>query len=263
MNSDKYYTDLKQANVLIGGIISEVEKKAVDEFTHVNYVGALNTLNKQKQKIERMLAIHKFVRLSKDIFKKMLDSKGSKSIEEIHVVKDYETPLTIAKKYNMGLSDLYRLNNKTSSEITTGTKIIVKAETTGSLSKTYEGINTFGSQEGMKVLGTDVSNGLDAGVDGDLGVLEPEKTLEQGVKNRLQTKQGEYPLEDDFGLEELVGTDFPSELIESLGIAKMSSQLLQDRRIEAVNNIKVESRQNGKIFTGNVSVVNNKTLDIN
>lgn len=262
MDANTYYSYLEKALLKLNEAIETIEKKSTDEFDSVDYSTVLNSLYKFRRQIVGMQNIHKFHKLSKESFIKKAENKTSNKIEISHTVKDYETPLSIASKYDVSLEDLLEINNLTSSEITAGTIIKVEVESGDDLTQVYNDIPTFGSQEGDLVLGKDAKINLDVDEDGDLKVLDPEETIKQGIISRLSSKTGDYPLDDTFGLDNLVGSEFPSSLLVNMAMMKISTQLALDSRIKSLNSIEVTKSQNEVDFQINVTAVNNKSLDI-
>ncbi|MHB8841002.1 MAG: LysM peptidoglycan-binding domain-containing protein [Candidatus Aquicultor sp.] len=244
--------------------IVSVLNNMTDEYDTTNYAAMLNDLNNTRRNILKMLAIHKFMRLSREAFFAKSESPTSQKINTTHTVSQFETPTGIALKYKMTLEDLLKKNNITTTEFTPGLVLKVELDDnggTGELSKVYEDIPTFGSQEGILVLGKDTGNDLKC-VDGDLKILEPEDTVAQGVMNRLMTDSLSYPYEDEFGVRSLVGSELPFELIQGMYLLEINNQLNLDKRIESIESISVERVGNGITISGVVQAINNTTVNI-
>ena len=260
----EYYKQLDEALRQIDLAIVDVERSMTDEYEATNYPAMLSDLNNTRRNILKMLAIHKFMRLSKEAFIAKSESPSSQKINITHTVSQFETPTGIAIKYRMTLEDLLKKNNITTSEFEAGLVLKVELDDnggTGELSKVYEDIPTFGSQEGILVLGKDTGNELKC-IDGDLKILEPEDTVSQGVMNRLMTDSLSYPYEDDFGVRSLVGSELPLELIQGMYLLEIGNQLDLDKRIESIENLSVERAGNGITISGVVQAINNVMITL-
>lgn len=262
--ANEYYKQLDEALRQIDLTIVDVERSMTDEYAATNYKTMLNDLNNTRRNILKMLAIHKYMRLSKEAFIAKSESPSSQKINITHTVSQFETPTGIALKYKMTLEDLLKKNNITTTEFTPGLMLKVELDDnggTGELSKVYEDIPTFGSQEGILVLGKDTGNDLKC-VDGDLKILEPQDTIAQGVMNRLMTDSLSYPYEDEFGVRSLVGSELPFELIQGMYLLEINNQLNLDKRIESIESLVVERAGNGITISGVVQAVNNITVTL-
>lgn len=262
MDATQYYNDLNKALVLVDGVIAETEAKATDEFAKVNYSKILNDLNKYRQLITKLLAVHRFMRLSKKGFMKNADQKTPKKIELEHTVKGFETPGKIAQAYNVSVESILKKNNITTETLTPGEVIKIEVENSETMQQVFEDIPTFGSQEGDLIYGHDVSNDLEVGEDGDLEILSNQATLAQGANNRLKTISGKYPLEPDFGIPEIAGTTLPQELLNGLLKLKIVAQFTADKRIREITDIQIEQDQNAINISGSMIAVNNKKLEV-
>lgn len=260
MTIKHYYNNLQTALREVELSIREMEVMVTDEYTSINYSKILTELNNFRRKIVLLLNVHKFMRLSRESFE--LKTMGNKkNIEVTHIVKDYETPLIIANKYNMSLDELLKKNNLKSYEITPGKEISVEINYTNNITKTYEDIPTFGSHEGDLLFGSDLPNKLEVDSRGDLRLLTPVETLSQGILNRALTKAGSYPLEADFGIS-IPENRLPSELVNVMHMLKVHLQLLLDKRIKDVKNLSSIKQGNKLSIKLQLKTVNNITVNV-
>jgi hypothetical protein len=260
----EYYTQLGEALRQIDLAIVDVQRSMADEYDAINYTQMLADLNNTRRNILKMLAVHKFMRLSKEAFIAKSVSPTSQKINITHIVSAFETPTGIALKYKMTLEDLLKKNNITTSEFEPGLVLKVELDDnggTGEMTKVYDDIPTFGSQEGILVLGKDAQNDLKC-VNGDLVILEPQDTVAQGVMNRLMTDSLAYPYEDEFGVRSLVGSELPLELIQGMYLLEITNQLNLDKRIVSIDNLTVERAQNGITIHSEMQALNNITVVI-
>jgi LysM repeat protein len=263
MTTTEYYIELESALKQVDLAIVDVENSMSHEYENANYVAILNELNATRRSILKMLSINKYMRISKEAFLAKSETSTQK-IDTLHTVKQFETPIGIAVKYNMRLEDLLKKNNITTADIVAGIELKVEIDDSagaGVLTKIYEEIPTFGSQEGLLVLGKDVTNELKYS-NGDLTVLMPEQTVAQGILNRVMTNSGDYPYENDFGVTSLAGSELPNELIEGMALLEIESQIKLDKRISSIEQLTVTRNQNAIAITGILQTINNITIEL-
>lgn len=256
----EYYRNLEGSLRIIDLAIVDLERSMTDEYDTTNYSKTLCDLNNTRRAILKMLAVHKFMRMSKEIFIKQTLGSGQMQ-ESIHIVKQYETPVGIALKYNMSLEDLLRKNNVTTTEIEAGMTLRVNVNQEA-FTKIYEEIPTFGSQEGLLVLGKDVSNNLQCDDIGDLNILTPGETVAQGILNRLTCKAGSYIFEENFGVRNDNSGDLPTELSEEMFLQEVKSQLKFDNRIVEIENLLSVKEQTTLKVRGLFTAINNVLIEL-
>ncbi len=259
MSTNKYYYNLETAETEIERLIAKVTP--TDEYDSVNYSQLLFNLNNSLFEIRKMKNMHKFFKLSKEDFIRQIDSEVLKQQQSIHTVREYETPLTIAEDYNISLDELLKINNASITDFTPGATIKVPV-TNETRIRIFENIPTYGSHEGSKVLGNDLPNELRADTDGDLLVLDNYDTLKQGILNRITTKQGNYPLEPDFGIDNYVGSDQPEELSGALRTTSIIAQIEQDARIEKITEYSETQKNNSTLYSIKVSTITNEEVSL-
>lgn len=259
-NINDYYRNLENALKNIRLLIMQVEGKITDEYDlTTNYSDILNQLYGTERAINNMLTIHKFQGFAKDEFIAVNSSSNTNIVILEHTVKAWETASSIAKLYNVDLADLLQMNNITSDEIIQGLILKVNvSKNTLQQNATTKNVPVYGSRIGQKIYGYDWPNELQATADGgDIKVLEPLDTLVQGIKNRLTTRTGDYPLEDDFGVD-LVGSEVPQNLREGLLIIEATEQLLQDQRVDNIQSMTASSKNNSVSFEATINAVKGK-----
>ncbi|MDQ7818683.1 MAG: LysM peptidoglycan-binding domain-containing protein [Melioribacteraceae bacterium] len=259
MNATEYYKNMEESLRLINLAIVETELQMTDEYDSINYTQMLNDLNNTRRGILKMLAVHKFMRMSKETFSAQEVGVVRKR-ESVHVVKQFETPVGIALKYSMSLEDLLRKNNITTSEIEAGMTLKVDTNTETFI-KVYEDIPTFGSQEGLLVLGKDATNDLQCN-DGDLKVLEPSETVAQGIMNRISSDAQSYIYEENFGVRNLAGSELPGDLGKEMYLLEVTEQIKFDKRIIEIENLTAEKDQNNLIVSGSLRAINNVLIEL-
>ena len=260
MDIKQYYTDMQTALNNVELMIVQMEAKASgsDEYNRVDYSGALSSLYNLKRNIKRMLIIHKIQGFSKEEFINSNAIQNSGSIVINHTVKKWESVTSIAKLYNTTIDEILKINNIASDDLVPGLALIIKTSNNIMIDgKQNNSVNVpvYGSRVGQEVYGRDWPNEFMANTSADdLKVLDPHETLKQGITNRLSTKSGDYPMEDDFGIS-LVGSEYPKELRDGLLTIEASQQLEQDTRIESIENIIVTSEANSTSFEAVVNAV--------
>lgn len=261
MNATEYFKNMEEALRQIGLAIVETELQMTDEYDTINYTQILNDLNNTRRGILKMLAVHKFMRMSKETFSTQEVGGGIRKRESIHIVKQFETPVGIALKYSMSLEDLLRKNNITTSEIEAGMtlKVDTNRET---FIKVYEDIPTYGSQEGLLVLGKDTTNDLQYDDGGDLKILTPSETVAQGIMNRISSDAQSYIYEENFGVRNLAGNELPGDLGKEMYLLEITEQIKFDNRIIEIENLTAEKDQNAIKVSGALRVINNVLIEL-
>jgi hypothetical protein len=263
MTGYEYYTTLEEAVRQIDTAIGLTEKEAAgaDEFSGKNYSEMLYGMNRYKGELLRKLAAHRYAKMSKEDFIFRNDNSAAKTLQKTHVVKSHETGLTIAKLYGTTLEAILKKNNITTDEITAGKTLRIEVTPASEVVQVYDNIPTYGSQAGMLVFGKDLPDKIEA-VSGEFKVLEPLETLRQGLTNRMMTARGEYPLEDDFGVTEMAGKNFPEELSDSMFLVEVQSQLEQDGRISSIDAITIRTEGTAKIVEAKLTAVTGAEVNL-
>ncbi len=263
-NAYQYYNNLQAASNSVDEAIAQTLSKMTDEFDiNTDYSSIMISLTNFKRDIIRMQNVNKFLRLSISGFVQQSELQSTKQIEILHTVKDYETPFSIAQLYNVNLSDILRKNNILTSDITAGLQLNIDIAQSQALNKVFDNIPSYGPQDGDLVLGIDLPNLLTATAAGDLQYLDPEDTLAQGIANRIYTKQGDYPLNNNFGLSPIVGSEIPDDLISGMYLTQLQNIIEQDPRIASVDSLNIVRSGNSVTFSGQATSINNKQLSIN
>lgn len=264
MTASDYYNNLNTALDSVNEAIAMAQGQMTDEYDpYTDYSDILMRLTSFKRTIIRMLNANKFLRLSLDGFAQQAQAQTGRRVEVIHTIKDYETPFSIANLYGVALDDILNKNNITTADMVAGYQLLVEIAPSEGLNQIYNNIPTYGDQSGNLVFGADLSDTLSVDTNGDLAVLSPEDTLQQGILNRTQTKQGDYPLMPDFGVPELLGSEIPDDLISSFYMKDLENILAQDNRIASVNALSLVRTGNGVDIIGQITAINNKNLNIN
>lgn len=229
-----------------------------DEYDSFDYSGYIFNLNEILRQLIWYKSAYKYMRMDKEEFLSYQD----KQVIITHTVKDFETPLSISKKYNKDLSEILILNNATIEDIVAGKELKILL-TNKSLYEIYQNIPTFGSQKDLLVLGNDLPNVLTEDEDGDFLVLDPVTTLEQGVNNRLKTKKGSYPLDDTFGTDVTNRLGFPDDIANALITVNISEQLEGESRLSSIESVKVGNDREKRTIEIQARTITNNMLRVN
>ncbi len=262
MTASDFYNNLNTALDNVDQAIAAAQAAMTDEFDTTNYSDILIRLTTFRRNIIRLQNANKFLRLSKEGFALQATSSTGKKVEIIHTVKDYETPFSIVQQYGVSLDDVLNKNNITTADFTAGLQLKVDIDPSQGLNQIYDNIPSYGDQSGSLVFGSDLPNTLAVDTNGDLIALSPEDTLAQGINNRTQTKQGDYPLVSDFGLSPLVGSEIPNDLTNALYIKEIENSLAQDSRIASIDDLQFTRKGNAINITCQITAINNKNLSI-
>lgn len=240
-----YYIELAKALDEVNQQIAEIKIKNPNEYDEgVNYPKLLNELYQIQRKINRMQVVHKYLRMSQETF--IAGDITSDAKEIYHTVSSFETLHSIAKKYNISIELILKNNNISSQNLTAGSALkIVQAEANLLEAGKIDIPVYTESGDLIEVLGRDLKNSLEIGDFGDILALTPRNTISQGLINRLTTLAGDYPNEDDFGLDYFSDLKTNPELINNLWKVKIMSQLETDPRIKNVKSLEIEDGEEG------------------
>ncbi|MGE5683443.1 MAG: LysM peptidoglycan-binding domain-containing protein [Bacillota bacterium] len=258
----EYFENIENAISLINKEISVAQINLTDEFDEFDFSGYIHNLNQILRQLLRFKAANRFMKIDLEDFTNGSSFTVGQKVITTHVVKDFETPLSIAKKYSLDLSEILILNDITVEDIKAGKELKVYSPNTR-LYEIYQDIPTFGSQKGLQVLGRDFPNDLQAGKDGDLLSLGPIETLQQGVENRIMTRKGNYPLDDTFGLDNINKLGFPQDIADALLTVYLTEQLERDPRIRQIDDLSIKSNRDQKTFQIQARTITNNMLRVN
>lgn len=254
-----YYTKLQSAINSFEEVIDRVESEKTDEYDIINYSATLYYLYNALNGIYNYYNANKYFRLAKEDFIKQLNYTYGNGIERLHTIREYETPLSIARKYNVTLESILIKNNITTNDFTAG-RIIRIEVSNAELKSIYNEILTIGDQSNDLVFGNDLPNELVVDSNGDLKVLNNSDTLKQGLQNLLNTSSGSYPLMEDFGVDNLVGLELPEDVRQNMIMVQTSERIEFDRRIKVVTDFRfTEEGKNAEI---EAITIKNKNINI-
>ena len=229
---------------------AEIRSKVTDEYDKINYSQILIELSNIERYLIRSQRIERFLKSTQD----SIERTNTLTIE--HTVKQYETPLMIARKYSVDISEILRMNNITSDQMTAGVKIKIEVPFTQS-QVNADLIPVYGDVSGSNILGKDFVNPLKPNNKGDVSAYDPINTVRETVGNRITTKTGEYPLYPDFGLSGIVGEELEQEIANALLAVKITEALEKDPRISVVTDVSFsEDRANITAKTIDNKIVN-------
>lgn len=234
-----FYSQLESALTNLDYYASLI--KPTDEYDDVDYSKINREIEEARRAIRRLQSAHKFYQLSKESFLSIL----SQSRLTQHVAASYETILSIAKKYSVDVQTILDINNMTSNQLAGGNIISLPIMNADSV-KTLQNIPVFGDVTGNLAYGNDVAIDFTEDAKGDLAILSPEETLQQGLGNRVNTKIGGMPLDPSFGHNSFSNSGLPADLTANLVLVDMANNVLQDTRISGINELKVEQITTGK-----------------
>lgn len=231
---------------------SRLTEEMTDEYSSINYPELMTALNRIETALHRSGAIEKFLKTTPDA----IEQQRTMSIR--HKVTQYETPLMIAERYNVELSDILKLNNMTTDELTGGTEIIIEVPAQES-TNVAQNIPVYGDVSGNKILGQDFSNPITKDSRGDIAPFNPIDTIRKTLLYRVTTPTGAYPLHKDFGLNGIIGEEVEQDLANAMLQVKITEALEKDPRISEISNIGIDSDKN---VTVNAITVNNSIVNM-
>lgn len=236
-------TLMKSIDVAIASILGKDEYDQLDNMPEV-----LSKLYEAKRYYEYLHNIHKFLKMSKTSFLKLAGDQTAQRETVNHTVKSYESPLGIAQKYGVTLSEMLDSNGKIASNIQDGDELTINIKNDNNTQLLLDTIPTFGDHTGIKLYGTDLPKVLIEDDRKDLLVLDEYSTLKQGIYNIVTTNNGDYPLNETFGIMDLTKISLPNDLGDNLLKMRINDAIMKDSRIEKVISIDSERKNNSVIF---------------
>jgi LysM repeat protein len=257
---NNYYNTLETVLTNVKARILQVENLNPDELDQTtDYSFILFKLYQAQRKIERMLAVSQYLRVSKESF--LQGTQPFQSVEISYTVTSFDNIFNIAKKYSTTVDAILEINNVTIAEIKTGDVLRILVPSQIQSSAITNNYPVYGSLDGDAILGVDLPNKLIDNGNGDLALLSPEDTIRQGVLNTVTTRAGDYPGES-FGLDYMNREGVSNNVYQSLLMLKLNNLLEADARINSVGNITLTNNQDKNSIQGTFSIETVNKQDI-
>lgn len=203
--------------------------------------------------LTRQSKVHKFLGISQENFEKAIESGIAKKRKIRHIVTGYDTLFSISNQYKIEPEELLQLNNIKAGELTPGREITIEIDDENNPVTGVEDLPVIGEHDGKERLGRDLEVSLLPSSNGDLNVLDPEATVKQGVKLRINCRKGDYPMNPGFGINDYMNTELPSELKLAVIDKEAEVNLDRDRRINQIDYIQVTESTDPKT-AGNIEI---------
>jgi hypothetical protein len=242
----QYYIEIEKTQFMFDTALNVLENKYLllkdedHDLLSDDYSGSTYQMQNAVNQLEVLKNIHKFERVTKEQLQYLFSSfdaglGGGKIIVDIeHVVTSYDTTRTISQKYNIPWQIIQDYNNISPSQLVPASIIRIPVQI--ELSQlSLQDISTFGSQQGNNILGTDITNTLDADNGGDLKVLSNEESFKQSIQNRLSMTPGSFPYYEEVGLDFKLNDESSIEERESVLQLRILNTLADDRKIQNVD----------------------------
>ena len=248
------YTEAEKQLLLIQGEKTKLLSEMTDEYDELDYNELLFQLETKEVELKRLLKAHFFNNMSKEQY--FRNDSQEELFEVYHTVRDFDTIELISSIYNVTIDDILETNQITTNDLETGKTLVVRI-TKESLKKEGRAIPVFGELKGEDIFGTDLPVNLEVDAKGDLKVLDPEKTLRQGVLIRSTSESGCYPGLESFGIDFKIATDtLQADVREGLFKVKIINFLLTDERIADIEEIEIEETEDAIISRGTLRAIN-------
>lgn len=211
------------------------DSRAVTEHDTVDHSRMILENERMERLLKRQRKVYKFLGVTKEEFEMAIERGTGKKRKIRHIVTSYDTLFSIANNYKVDADVILQTNNITSGQITAGTTIIIEAdseEITGNA--VTRDLPIIAEHKGKELLGRDLADTILNESSGDLSVLNPDETLYQGMKIRLNARKGDYPFKPDFGIDTYFNVDLPNELRMSMIDAEAQASLESDPRVKEI-----------------------------
>ncbi len=203
--------------------------------------------------LTRQSKVHKFLGISKENFEKAIESGTSKKRKIRHIVTGYDTLFSISNQYKIEPEELLQLNNLKAGELTPGREITIEVEDDLNPVTGIIDLPVIGEHRDKERLGRDLEVTLLPSSNGDLNVLAPEATVKQGIRLRLNSRKGDYPMNPGFGIDDYMNNDFPKDLKLLVIDKEAEVSIDRDRRISQIDYIGVTQSTDPKT-AGNIEI---------
>lgn len=224
--------------------LSKPEKLSYSPLT--DYSAMIHYTTNSLLTIEENLKIHNYLKLSQEQADSILAGKKTDRVVSTvkYKVTSWDTPQSIAKKFNIAWQDIADYNNLSSTAFVQGIDIIIPIVNQDT-NKSTQYINNpvFESHIGERALGRDCENTLTSS-DNDLKINSYVDTFAQGITNILSTEPGEILSNFSYGLDLVVGEDVPEDARKQLYEMKIRNCLAGETRIESVLSVTVDKKEN-------------------
>ncbi len=233
----------------------------------IDWYGTLWNIQDTINKMQLMYSIHQFERVSKEKMQLLLSQSYSgesigKVVRNIEYKKrEFDTLRTIENQYGVTWQEILQYNNMTSEDFNNSEKIIIPI-TSEIENETNKNVPVFGSQEGKKVLGTDLPIILQVGIDGDLLALNEEASFVQLINTISNAQQGDFPFYENFGLQLNIDEDMPDEAIDAMLQIKIYNGFKQDARIKEVEILSIEHKGTTRLVTVVIHTITGGSINL-
>lgn len=256
---EQIYADaIEKTKKVLYGILDQISgKDDVDvDLADTNYDFLVWTLERQIADFEKLKVRYRFEKMDREEFDVILKNIAEgKPIDVItvskeHRVRSVDTLQLLSDVYGISVEKILKYNQINPSDFeerslinaTIQVPVIVNIKERNQ----YAELPVFGSLNGRKAWGTDWPNSLQI-KNGDIEVLDNEKTLAQGILNRFG-QYGDIPGHEEYLIDTGWGGDYPAELKSSLDVVKLSEKVLLDKRIKKVDDVQIEEFSTGLII---------------
>jgi LysM repeat protein len=248
----RYFDKIQQAVDSINKINHDTLNRT--EYDNIDYATSSKIRETALRILYRQRSMYKFLGLTKQQFDEiLLNGKGNKR-KVRHTITTIDTIFSIAKKYGVSAEDILTSNNLKASDIIVGKEIDIAINANITIQRNQE-IAVFAEHRGEELLGRDIISNCAPDITGDIAVLQPQETLKQGIRNRLNTKQGEYPLNSSFGINYFKESQLPEDLTDNMIINQAKQTLESDPRISRIVNISLARNGNAIIIEADVETI--------
>jgi len=219
-----------------------------------NYEKAVFELHELIQSLRNIRNAHRLFKINDAMkvamFSSFLNNDETKPIivTETYTVTDCDTLEGIGIKLNVDWRKIAEFNSLDSMDLTAGNDIQIPREFDPKLILDFNKSQNpvFDLPDGERVLGKDLPNELEEDSTGDLKVLQYRETFKQGMNNIVNTDVGSLPFNPNFGFDNWVGDDIPSDVRDEWMRSKSQESFLRDARVFEVPGDEIEITRSGE-----------------
>jgi hypothetical protein len=196
----------------------------------VDYNDHIYVTLRSEEDYDHLQAIHKYFAMNADEYARRLANTLSPSRHSIpHQVRPDESIVEIAEAYGVTPEAILDYNEIEPDDVFSLSSINIPVASSAFVPK-IANLAVFGSHQGLAALGTDISDRIEAGSDGDLAVLSNAETIRQHISHIIA----------EYSDETLENIDAIPEYLQPAYLEiKLRGAIGQDPRIAAITNLTI------------------------
>ena len=213
-----------------------------------NMIDIVRALTVRLQTIDDLGALHRFAKLDESQRDRLLAGEGVHRVvgTATYKVTQWDTTQSLSDKFGISWRDIAQYNEITALDLEANLEIEIPIpKTDGNALTIFKNNPVYDAHIGVRALGSDMANDIEAGEDGDFAILANVETFMQGLVNIINTAPGEIPGYPSWGLNNIIGEDMPQMAKDEFVKFRVRDALDQEPRIEQIVSIDASKHDSG------------------